>query len=84
MDTILGSAINTAHIHLDNAVFRVHVNDTADFDLGRMVEADKKPTGVLWAGRSNDPSQNKTSLLVCVTEGYNLEEVAEWVESFRR
>lgn len=76
--------LKTAHIHLDNATFRVHVKDSAAFDIGIMNHSNDKPEGILWVGRSNDPEQTKQSILVCVCDGYNLEEIAEWISKYNK
>ena len=79
--SFIDSVLNTAHIYLDHATFRVHVADVSVFPFDRMNE-DDKPYFVLSIGKSNDPEQNKQSLLVTVSDDYNLEALAKWIKSY--
>lgn len=72
--------LKTAHIQLDHANFRVHVKDASVFPFERMEE--EKPDYVLWVSRSNDSTQRETSLIVSVIDGYDLEELADWIRSY--
>ena len=74
--------INTAHIHLDNATFRIHVQDADVFPIRVMNEDDSKPEFILWISKSNDPEQKKQSLLVSVGPYYSLDELNEWVQHY--
>ena len=76
--------INTAHIHLDNATFRVHVQDSDVFPIQIMNEDNSKPEFVLWIGKSNDPEQEKQSLLVNVGPYYSLDELSNWISYYGR
>lgn len=76
----MSDILKTAHIHLEQAMLRVHVKDTSVFKLELMEE--DKPDYVVWISRSNDKTENKTSLVVCVTDGYDLEEIAEWINKY--
>lgn len=82
MNDALSQAIRTAHIHLDSATLRVHVDNIDNYDLDRMEAF--KPDCVMGVSRSNDPSQNKQSFLVCVCGEYDLEEIADMVECGRK
>lgn len=70
-------ALKTAHIHLEFAMFRVHVNDSSKFDIEAMNE--NKPDFVNFISRSNDKAQQATTLLVDVVDGYDLEKLADWI-----
>lgn len=74
--------LDIAHIHLDSALFRVHVLDSSVFNIEDMNDPDGKPEFVLWVSRSADPEQNKQSILVNVVDGYDLNELAEWIKSY--
>jgi len=73
--------LKIAHIQLDNATFRVHVTDSDVFRIDKMNDG-SKPDFVLWISKSNDPEQNKQSLLVTVSDDYNLEDLAKWIKSY--
>ncbi len=74
--------LNTAHIHLDNATFRVHVKDSLAFPIQLMNDGADKPDFVITISRSNDPSQFKQSLLVWVCDGYDLDVIAAWISKY--
>jgi hypothetical protein len=66
-------------IELDNATFRVSVEDTDKYDCQEMNE--NKPDYVLWISRSNDSADRHNTLIVSVTDGYDLEEISNWIKS---
>lgn len=78
----MGDILKTAHIHLDSATLRIHVKDSLAFNMNMMNEDEKRPPYIMWVGRSNDPEQTKKSILMGVCDGYDLEEIAEWVDKY--
>ena len=72
--------LNTAHIHVEQVVFRIHVNDTDCFNCFDMTHGEDKPSYVLYISRSDD-TDRKTALICSVcTDEYNLEEIAQWIK----
>ena len=66
----VADVLNTAHIHLDCAILRVHVDNVDNYDFDRMEAF--KPDCVTGVGKSSDPHQNRTSFLVHVSGDYDL------------
>lgn len=71
--------LSTAHIHLEHALYRIHVADASKYPIERMNE--EKPSYVLYVAQSLDPDQAKQSLLINAEE-CNLGELAAWVRSY--
>jgi len=72
---------NTANIHVESVMFRVHVKDSSCFKIDLMNELEK-PDSVIFIGRSNDPEQTKQSLLVNVVGDYDINEIGEWITKY--
>lgn len=81
---MISDFLETAHIHLEQATFRVHVNNSTAFDIKAMNEAEDKPDFVLWTGRSNDPEQKQQSILVTVVLDYDLVALARWIKCYEK
>lgn len=76
------NALKTAHIHFESATFRIHVKDADKIDLQKL--DDNRPSFVISVGRSHDFTQKKTSILVDVVDGYNIDEMANWFENYSK
>lgn len=71
--------LKTAHIHVEQIIFRVHVGNAYHFNIEGAMEL--KPDYVLDVSRSNDKSQQMTTLLVTVIgDEYDLDEMADWIK----
>ena len=81
--TTTEEALKTAHIHLDQATFRVYVKNSDVFPFEEMNDDPAKPRGIQDVHRSADPARNKTSIMVfCTGELPDLTEVAKWISSY--
>ena len=74
------NALKTAHIHFESATFRIHVPNVDGVDLQKL--DDNKPDFVISVGKSHDFFQNKSSLLVDVVDGYDVDLIADWFEKY--
>jgi hypothetical protein len=81
---MIETVLNTAHIHLDHAVFRIHVQDSRNYPIEEMNESPDKPDFLLYVSYSADPEQTKQSIIAAVVDGYDLNELADWVRKFEK
>lgn len=78
----LDKILYSAHIHLDHSVYRVYVEDSSLVDVRLMNEDYQRPKFVTSVYRSNDPARSQTSILVDVNEEFEMQELADWVNSY--
>lgn len=94
---MLDQLLNTAHIHLQHATFYVYVNDLKYYEVlfnpvGTCKEGDilevsndwKKEMGFPDFVIDISPRWEECCLLVWVTEGYDISELAEWLRTFEK
>lgn len=70
-------------IRLDHSNFLIDVGDTRLYDLELMNSSQFKPSAIIWVSISANESRSHNTLLFSVTEGYNLTEIEDWIESYR-
>lgn len=78
----VSNILKSAHIHIETTTFRVHVSDASLVDIKMMNEDENKPVCVNDVSRSNDPSQRERSILVHTSGDYDIEELADWINSY--
>lgn len=76
--------LKTAHIHIESATLRVHIDSIDKYDTNKMSEDELKPDFVMWVSKSHDYDQKKDSLLVEVVGEWDLNILAEWVKKYEQ
>ena len=78
----LNDILKTAHIHIETSTYRVHVSDSSLVDIRMMNQDENRPDFVNGVSYSSDPARNKTSILIETCGEIDLNELADWINSY--
>lgn len=74
--------LKTAHIQVEYILLRVYVDDVEKIPFEEMDNDDSKPKFIEDISKSSDTTRNNSSILIRVSDEYEIEVLNDWINKF--